>query len=69
VTQCSNASPTARPARLGMPAQQQKTFSSPEQAAHALYDAARNHDENALVAILGPGVIWRRGRIRRPRLG
>jgi hypothetical protein len=52
-----------------MPAQQQKTFSSPEQAAHALYDAARNHDENALVAILGPGVIWRRGRIRRPRLG
>ena len=45
-----------------------KDFSSPKQSAHALYDAARNHDENALIAILGPGVIWRRGRIRRPRL-
>jgi hypothetical protein len=55
-------SPTVRPARLGMPAPQQRTFSSPEQAAQALYDAARNHDENALIAILGPGardiVIW-----------
>jgi hypothetical protein len=55
-------SPAARPARLGMPAPQQKTFSSPEQAAQALYNAARNHDENALIAILGSGardiVIW-----------
>jgi hypothetical protein len=47
--------PTARPARLGTPAQQQKTFSSPEEAAKALYAAARNHDENSLIAILGPG--------------
>jgi hypothetical protein len=40
----------------------QKTFSSPQQAAQALYDAARNHDEGAMLAILGPGardiVIW-----------
>jgi hypothetical protein len=40
----------------------QKTFSSPQQAAQSLHDAARNHDENALLAILGPGahdiVIW-----------
>jgi Protein of unknown function (DUF2950) len=51
-----------RPARLAMPAQRQKTFSSCEQAANALYDAARNHDENALIAIVGPGardiVTW-----------
>jgi Protein of unknown function (DUF2950) len=41
---------------------QGKTFSSPEQAAQALYDAARNHDEKAMLAILGPSahdiVIW-----------
>ena len=40
----------------------QKTFSSPQQAAQALYDAAHNHDEDAMLAILGPGVhdivIW-----------
>jgi hypothetical protein len=40
----------------------QKTFSSEEEAAHALYDAARNNDENAIVAILGPDshdvVMW-----------
>ena len=55
-------SATARPARLAMPAQRQKTFSSCEQAANALYDAARHHDENALIAIVGPGardiVTW-----------
>jgi hypothetical protein len=40
----------------------QKTFSSPQQAAQSLYDAAHNHDENAMLAILGAGardiVIW-----------
>jgi hypothetical protein len=40
----------------------QKTFSSPQEAAQTLYDAARNHDEKAMLAILGPGardiVIW-----------
>ncbi|HXW93618.1 MAG TPA: DUF2950 family protein [Terriglobales bacterium] len=40
----------------------QKTFSSPQEAAQALYDMARNHDEKAMLAILGPGardiVIW-----------
>ncbi|HEX8895016.1 MAG TPA: DUF2950 family protein, partial [Terriglobales bacterium] len=45
-----------------MPAQEQKTFSSPKEAAQALYDAARNHDEKALIAILGTGardiVLW-----------
>jgi len=36
--------------------------SSPQQAAQALYEAARSHDESVLIAILGPGardvVIW-----------
>lgn len=40
----------------------QRTFSSPQQAAQALYEAARNHDENVMLAILGPSahdiVIW-----------
>lgn len=39
-----------------------KTFSSPQEAAQALYDAARNHDEKTMLAILGPDardiVIW-----------
>jgi hypothetical protein len=35
----------------------QKTFSSPQEAAAALYSAARNKDENALLAILGPDAI------------
>ncbi len=39
-----------------------KAFSSPQEAATALYGAARNDDENQLVAILGPGsrefVFW-----------
>jgi hypothetical protein len=43
-------------------APKQKTFSSPQQAARSLFDAANSHDENALLAILGPGardiVIW-----------
>ena len=40
----------------------QKTFSSPQQAAQALYDAASKDDENAIIAILGPNsrdlVMW-----------
>ena len=40
----------------------QKTFSSPEQAAAALYSAAHDHDENQMVLILGPGskdlIVW-----------
>jgi hypothetical protein len=31
----------------------QKTFSAPEEAGHALYTAAKNNDENALLEILG----------------
>lgn len=31
-----------------------KTFSSAQEAATALYSAAKNHDENAMVGILGP---------------
>ena len=41
---------------------QQKTFSSPQEAAQALYEAARDHDESAMLAILGPNardiVMW-----------
>lgn len=40
----------------------QKTFSSPQQAAQALYDAASKDDENTIIAILGPNsrdlVMW-----------
>jgi hypothetical protein len=40
----------------------QKTFSSPEEAAGALYDAAKKQDEDAMLVILGPGakdvVLW-----------
>jgi hypothetical protein len=39
-----------------------KTFSSPEEAAAALYAAARNHDEDGMLVILGPDakdvVMW-----------
>jgi hypothetical protein len=46
--------PTSQPKR--------KTFSSPEEAAAALYAAARNHDEDAILLVLGPDakdvVVW-----------
>src|SRR5208282_2133827 len=39
-----------------------KTFSSPREAAEALYNAARDHDEKAMIAIFGPDardiVFW-----------
>jgi hypothetical protein len=54
---------THRPAQLAWRAeQQQKTFASPQQAAQALYDAARKHDADGVIAILGPStrnvVFW-----------
>jgi hypothetical protein len=56
-----SAQPGAKPsARNG--ATSQPAFSSPQDAANALQSAARNHDENALMMILGPGskdiVLW-----------
>ena len=40
----------------------QRTFSSTQEAANALYEAARNRDEDAMLVILGPGakdvVLW-----------
>lgn len=55
-------SPTQRAAAQNAPQAQQEFFSSPKEAAQALYDAARNHDERGLIAILGSGardiVIW-----------
>jgi hypothetical protein len=54
------SSPQAKP--QSRPHTQRETFSSPKQAAEALYNAARNHDENAMIAIFGPDardiVIW-----------
>jgi hypothetical protein len=51
---------TQRAAQIASRAQE--TFPSPQEAAQALYDAARNHDEKAMLATLGPGardvVIW-----------
>jgi hypothetical protein len=51
-----------RAASRNVPQAQQKTFSSPQQAAQALYEAARNHDANALLVILGSAahdiVFW-----------
>ena len=65
------ASPTkakaARPVATGsrypsQPQPNQKTFASPQEAASALYSAARGNDENALLVILGPDareiVMW-----------
>lgn len=43
------ASPACRAQQQG-----QTTFSSPEQASQALYNAAKNNDERALVAVFGP---------------
>ncbi len=43
-------------------AEKQKTFSSAQDAANALYEAARNHDENLMLVILGPKsndvILW-----------
>jgi hypothetical protein len=54
------SSPQAKP--QSRPHTKHETFSSPKQAAEALYNAARNHDENAMIAIFGPDardiVIW-----------
>jgi len=48
----------AQPSSLPKP----KTFSSPEEAAAALVAAARNHDEDGMLVILGPDakdvVVW-----------
>ena len=39
-----------------------RTFSSPQEAAEALYSAARNHDEDGMLVILGPDskdvIVW-----------
>jgi hypothetical protein len=55
-----SSSPPAKP--QSRPRIQHETFSSPKQAAEALYNAARSHDENAMIAIFGPDardiVIW-----------
>jgi hypothetical protein len=69
--QAQNAAPETLPAAQASSSQakpqsrprtQHETFSSPKQAAEALYNAARSHDENAMVAIFGPDardiVIW-----------
>jgi hypothetical protein len=69
--QAQNASPEALPAGQASspqakpqsrPRTQHETFSSPKKAAEALYNAARNHDENAMIAIFGPDardvVVW-----------
>ncbi len=44
------------------PGAKQKAFPSPEEAAAALYAAARNHDEDGMLVILGPDakdvVVW-----------
>jgi hypothetical protein len=54
------SSPQAKP--QSRPRTQHQTFSTPKEAAEALYNAARNHDENAMIAILGPDardiIIW-----------
>jgi hypothetical protein len=55
-------SPSKQTPAAKSPQQPQKTFSSPQEAASALYDAAHNHDDNAMLAILGSGardvVLW-----------
>jgi hypothetical protein len=52
----------AAPSPSTKPQPNQKTFASPQEAASALYSAARGNDENALLVILGPSareiVVW-----------
>jgi hypothetical protein len=61
----AQAQTTAAKAKTSAAAQstaKQKTFSSPKDAAEALYQAARNNDEDGMLVILGPGahdlVLW-----------
>ena len=42
------------PSTTASASEKQKTFSSPQDAATALYEAARNHDEKLMLVILGP---------------
>jgi Protein of unknown function (DUF2950) len=49
----SRRAPSAPPIS-SKPQPNQKTFSSPQEAASALYSAARDNDENVLLVILGP---------------
>jgi Protein of unknown function (DUF2950) len=58
----SQSSAPASTATKQGPKAKQKTFSSAEEAAKALYDAARNHDMDGMMIILGPDakdiVMW-----------
>jgi hypothetical protein len=44
----------SQPSQSPTPQPKQKTFSSPQEAAAALYSAARDNDEDTLLVILGP---------------
>lgn len=66
-TPSQQTSPPAKPSSAQAQSQtrahtQQRSFSSPQQAAEALCAAARNHDTQAMLAILGPDardlVMW-----------
>jgi Protein of unknown function (DUF2950) len=69
--QAQSTSPQTSPAAHASPSQtasskrsraQHKTFPSAQEAADALYTAAKNHDESAMLVILGPDardiVVW-----------
>jgi Protein of unknown function (DUF2950) len=69
--QVQSTSPQTSPTAHALPSQtassqrsraQHKTFPSAEKAADALYTAAKNHDESAMLVILGPDardiVVW-----------
>jgi hypothetical protein len=47
----------SQPPQSPPPQPKQKAFSSPQEAAAALYSAARDNDENALLVILGPEAV------------
>ena len=53
----ANAPVRQSPSRQSQAPPGQKTFSSPKEAAAALYSAARDNDENALLVILGPDAV------------
>jgi hypothetical protein len=63
--QATQSQSSAAKPKASAPAQgqaKQKTFSSPKDAAEALYQAAHNNDEDGMLVILGPGahdlVLW-----------
>jgi Protein of unknown function (DUF2950) len=62
LAQTAQSQPAPAKASAAQSEAKQKTFSSPQDATAALYQAARNNDEDGMLVILGPGardlILW-----------